>query len=51
MQHDHVLKKLNIDPIPRVGGGGGGGTACKMHLATFPDSLLFHWQHDLVPKN
>ena len=23
MQHDHVLKKLNFDPAPRVGGGEG----------------------------
>ena len=23
MQHDHVLKKLNFDPIPQGSGGGG----------------------------
>ena len=43
MQHDHVLKKLNFDPltpIPRVLGGGRGvsGQNICYHVAAFRDS-------------
>ena len=41
MQHDHVLKKLAFDPVPRVGGGrdfdgsGGGGLCSKFLMIPF----------------
>ena len=49
MQHDHVLKKLNLNlltPLPRSGVGGGVGRVCGQnicdHVAAFmiPLSLI-----------
>ena len=48
MQHDHVLKKVNLTywPIPRVGGGG--GEVCGQPRCCILDSLSFDMQHDHV---
>ena len=53
MQHDHVLKKLDFDLIPSVGGGWGvGRVAGGLHTkylvpcCCICNSLLFDMQHD-----
>ena len=55
MQHDHVLKKLNLDlltPPPGWGGGVEGGLQATYlrPCCCIRDSLLFDMQHVIVLK-
>ena len=57
MQHDHVLKKLNFDPLTpaqvqgRLGGVGGGLRAkYLLPFCCICDSLQFDMQYDHVMK-
>ena len=53
MQHDHILKKLNFDPNPRIRGVEWVGV-CRQNIcyiaAAFCNSILFDTKHDHVLK-
>ena len=60
MQHDHILKKWNIDRLTPTPGsevcvwGGGGGGVCRQnicdHLTAFVIPFNLIMQHDIVLK-